>query len=384
VDSVNSLAAELMTGFAERTGLLDATRPPRRYLWTDAFAVCNFLGLAEATAIAASTELALRLMHQVHHVLGRHRPDDSRSGWLSGLSEEEGERHPTRGGLRIGKELTERGPDEPPDSELEWHRDGQYFHYLTRWMHALDRVSRHTGDPTANRWARELAQTAHAAFSYAPLPGAAKRLVWKLSIDLTRPLVSSMGLHDPLDGLLTYRQLEAHRKTAEGPGLAMEIEELARIARGREWWTDDPLGLGGLLTDAYRIAQLVRESVDDGSLAVPVLAAAVSGLDAWLRRRPLELGVEQRLAFRELGISIGLHAAVRLGTELEQHPESFGKLPAVRASLAALSTHAPLIERIESFWLEPRHQGSHSWLAHEDINAVMLATSLAPAGYLGS
>ena len=41
-------AAELMLGFAERTGIADG-RPPRRYLWTDAFAVCNFLALARAT-----------------------------------------------------------------------------------------------------------------------------------------------------------------------------------------------------------------------------------------------------------------------------------------------------------------------------------------------
>ena len=36
-------AIELMMGFAERTGLT-AARPHQRYLWTDAFAVCNFLG----------------------------------------------------------------------------------------------------------------------------------------------------------------------------------------------------------------------------------------------------------------------------------------------------------------------------------------------------
>ena len=76
----------------------------------------------------------------MHHVLGRHRDDDPRRGWISGLSEEEGERHPTRGGLRIGKPLNEREPDEPADSQLEWEQDGQYFHYLTKWMHALYRM----------------------------------------------------------------------------------------------------------------------------------------------------------------------------------------------------------------------------------------------------
>ena len=41
-------AIELMTGFAERTGL-SSERPQQRYLWTDAFAVCNFLGLSRMT-----------------------------------------------------------------------------------------------------------------------------------------------------------------------------------------------------------------------------------------------------------------------------------------------------------------------------------------------
>jgi hypothetical protein len=80
------------------------------------------------------------------HTLGRHRPADPRQGWISGLDEPEGERHPTRGGLRIGKPLPERGPRERYDPQLEWDSDGQYFHYLTQWMHALHRVSQETGD----------------------------------------------------------------------------------------------------------------------------------------------------------------------------------------------------------------------------------------------
>jgi hypothetical protein len=45
------------------------------------------------------------------------------------------------GGLRIGKPLKERGANEPIDESLEWDRDGQYFHYLTKWMHALCRAA---------------------------------------------------------------------------------------------------------------------------------------------------------------------------------------------------------------------------------------------------
>ena len=200
-------AKALMAAFAERTGLV-STRPPQRYLWTDSFAVCNYLALAGRTGEDAFVDLAVRLVDQVHQVLGRFREDDGRQGWISGLDEHEGELHPTRGGLRIGKKLPERGPDDPFDERLEWERDGQYFHYLTRWMHALDQVARATGDLRYHRWACELASTAHRAFVYgAPLSGSG-RTVWKMSTDLSRPLVTSMGQHDPLDGFVTCAQLE--------------------------------------------------------------------------------------------------------------------------------------------------------------------------------
>src|SRR5437762_3302437 len=80
------IALELMMSFAERTGLT-GDGVSRRYLWTDAFAVCNFLGLARATGEARCRELALRLVDRVHHGLGRHRSDDPRTGWISSLGE---------------------------------------------------------------------------------------------------------------------------------------------------------------------------------------------------------------------------------------------------------------------------------------------------------
>ena len=154
-----ALARELMLQFADRTGIT-GTRAPRRYLWTDAFAVCNFLGLHAVSDDGSWLDLALRLVDQVHHVLGRHRADDPRQGWISGLDDAQGELHPTIGGLRIGKPLPERSPQEHLDQRLEWERDGQYFHYLTRWMHALHRVALATGELRYARWARELASSA--------------------------------------------------------------------------------------------------------------------------------------------------------------------------------------------------------------------------------
>jgi len=39
-------------------------------------------------------------------------------------------------------------------------------------------------------------------------------------------------------------------------------------------------------------------------------------------------------------------------------------------------------EAIEAFWVRPAHRQTGMWLEHEDINDVMLATSLAPDGFL--
>jgi hypothetical protein len=85
-------AIELMTRFAERTG------DGKRYLWTDAFAVMAYLSLALATRDQQFIDIARALIDQVHGVLGRHRPDAARSGWISGRSESDGAAHPTAGG----------------------------------------------------------------------------------------------------------------------------------------------------------------------------------------------------------------------------------------------------------------------------------------------
>ena len=78
-------AARLMTAFAERTGL-DPEGPGKRYLWTDAFAVCNFVGLARGDRRGALpwARGALWSIACIDASVA-HRADDSRNGWLSGL-----------------------------------------------------------------------------------------------------------------------------------------------------------------------------------------------------------------------------------------------------------------------------------------------------------
>ena len=376
IEDANRTAAALMHGFAVRTGVVGSA-PPQRYLWTDAFAVCNFLALGEV-------DTAERLIEQVHAILGRHRDDDARKGWIGGMDEQTAIEHPTRGGLRIGKPLPERDADALVDADLEWERDGQYFHYLTRWMHALDQFARVAGQHDAGRWARELAQAAHRAFLYAPAPGAPMRMYWKMRVDLSAPLVTSMGQHDPLDGLITDLQLRAHRPggVGHGPDLDVELREMAAIVAGTNLRTDDPLGIGGLLVDAYRLAQLLRVRPGDNPLLGLVAGAAAHGLAQYLASQPFARPVGQRLAFRELGLAIGLHAVTRLWCVLERDAASLDAQPALRQALDQLVAQVPLARTLTDTWCDVERSGDPLWRAHQDINTVMLATALVPSGYI--
>ena len=382
-----STTSEIMMDFAGITGLSPSAKVQRRYLWTDSFAVCNFLGLFLQTKDERYRDLALRLVDQVHNVLGRYREDDVRSGWISGLDEESGRKHPTMGGLRIGKQMNERKPSEPFDETLEWDRDGQYYHYLTKWMHSLNRVSAVTGDLKYNRWAAELAKEAHSAFTYAPSPGRPRRMYWKMSIDLSRPLVPSMGHLDPLDGLITYSQLQAasapDSENSKETDLTAEIADMNLICRGKNWLTDDPLGIGDLLSDALKATQLaITSDFKPAGLPALMLDAALQGLAYYAGTDPLRLPADYRLAFRELGLAIGLSAVEKLKELAGDAPEYVGRLGLNRRA-DDLLRYVPLGKDIRNFWLDPANREAGSWTEHREINMVMLATSLAPSGFLG-
>jgi hypothetical protein len=374
-----------MLDFSRITGLDPVNDRPKRYLWTDAFAVCNFLELYRRTGEEKWKESATLLVDQVHHTLGRNREDDFRKGWISGLSKEEGRRHPTRGGLRIGKPMNERKPGDPYREQLEWDQDGQYYHYLTKWMHALNRMSRVTGNPEYTRWAIELAQAAHAGFTYRT-PQGTKRMYWKMSIDLSRPLVISMGQHDPLDGFVTFSELRlTARRDFKGmvfPDLRPAVGELEEMCRKMSWDTDDPLGTGGLLSDAVRITRLIQAGCpgyDD--LLESVTESALAGAASFAESGTTRMPARYRLAFRELGLSIGLHGVEKLREWMEQNLQPDRKI-FLRRLFGALEGYTPLAKTIEEFWSDSRNQGNMTWSEHREINMVMFATSLAPDTFL--
>ncbi len=242
MDRIES-AKELMLTFAQRTSIEKSSAVPVRYLWTDAFAVCNYWGLYRLEGDRRYRELAEKLIGEVHRVLGRYRVDDTRSGWLSGLDEEEGSLHPTAGGLRIGKKLPERESDAPYDEQKEWDQDGQYFHYLTKWMLALYRSYQETKKESYLIWAVELASVAYEKFSYLT-PEGVRRLYWKMRTDLSAPLVTSMGQHDALDGYIVYGLLEEGIKSAglgDRYSLNREREGLWQMLSSMQMATTDAL-----------------------------------------------------------------------------------------------------------------------------------------------
>ena len=322
------------------------------------------------------------MIYQVHSVLGRYRADAKHHGWISGLNEESGRRHPTAGGLRIGKPLRERDVTEPFDENLEWDRDGQYFHYLTKWMHALCRAAFLVGD--APRWAVELGSVAFHGFARRSGSGQVVGVYWKMSTDLSRPLVFSSGLHDALDGSITFREaLDAGAKSPDirATDLDEAIESLSVVCQQRDWTTDDPLGLGGLLFDACRLCQLIGEQQpSDARLLEEIMDACCQGLTALLAGRHLNRPLSHRLAFRELGLAIGLRALPVIAHSITT--SRVGRRPGLQRAVELLLPYEALSQEIIRIWLPYAQHQDKNWQAHRDINDVMLATALIPDLFL--
>eukprot|EP00743_Colponemidia_sp_Colp-15_P014814 GILK01017641.1.p1 GENE.GILK01017641.1~~GILK01017641.1.p1 ORF type:complete len:291 (+),score=35.53 GILK01017641.1:113-874(+) len=204
-----------------------------RYLWTDAFGVCSYISLFHVTRRSSYLDQADALIRNVHDVLGKNRAGTHRLGHAS-------EMHPTKGGLRIGKEDEEGTPD----------GDGQYFHYLTKWMFALSRMSIARSDAQYLRWAVELAQAIHPHFVYRR-ESSRPRMYWKISTDLSHPHVASEGNLDPFDGLVTYSLL---RDLSGDPSvLRDEIQDMQKIVNSKykSYSSHDPLDLGEALWLAH-------------------------------------------------------------------------------------------------------------------------------------
>ena len=134
-----------------------------------------------------------------------------------------------------------------------------------------------------------------------------------MSIDLTRPLVPSMGQHDPLDGFVTYNELQLTAEKDFGHvvqlSLVQEMADMAGICRGMRLTTDDPLGIGGLLSDASGITRMtIRGGPVYAGLLETILDSALAGLDSFTEAGPLDLRPDTALLSASLAcrsVSLG-------------------------------------------------------------------------------
>ncbi|KAG2391847.1 hypothetical protein C9374_013332 [Naegleria lovaniensis] len=261
-----------------------------RYLWTDAFAVCNFLTLFIETNQDKYLRQAKALIDEVHNVLGKDRQLQRRLGNAS-------DDHPLLGGLRIGKKYNEDHED----------GDGQYFHYLTKWMFALNRMSLITGEELYNRWAIEMAESMHDRFMNRTSPHHL-RMYWKISIDGSRPVVRSEGNLDPFDGYVTYKLLRnvhsLFHPSDKGDVLQKQIHEMERMVMKKfmNYSSYDPLDLGeSLWISSWFSSEEWSQHIQ--KVALECLE------ELWTNENYFDNtsgGRRYRLAFREFGTSLGL------------------------------------------------------------------------------
>ncbi len=286
-------------------------------MWTDAFGVCNFLGLYRRTGDGSWRRVGL--------ASGRSGPltcwgviaaMTNGSGWISGLSEEEGKRHPAIGGLRIGKKINERklcGTLRRPGgmgsgrAVLSLFDEMDACPQLREPEHGRSDLQS-MGDRTGKK--RPCRLCLHPAI----------RFKTHVLENEHRSNPSPGGLHGTARsaGWVDYLQPAPDNRTGTfpetaDPGLVSEIADMEALCSGQNWVTDDPLGIGGLLGDAYRILQrITKGGFARTDLLTDLLESSLSGLDAFTRGHLLRLPADYRLAFRELGMSIGLHAVERM------------------------------------------------------------------------
>lgn len=258
-----------------------------RYLWTDAFGVVNLLTLYKETSNPTFLELAKSLVRTVHDVLGYTRDGRSR---LPGATDEE----PLGGGLRIGK-MEEGGMD----------GDGQYHHYLTLWMFALNRLAVAAGEKGWNDLAVQLAVAIHPHFVYR---STSRRLgmVWKVSMDLKSVLVGSEGHLDGATGYVVYTLLRSTATHFDPQAMVLDKELkdyqeiMTRDGKRGLAPSSDTLDLGmGLWMCHIARSEDWAQTLGAESL---VVARRIIDPDLGVMARP----AGRRLAFREFGFCLGV------------------------------------------------------------------------------
>ncbi len=230
-----------------------------RYLWTDAHGVCNYLSLYKSLGEKKYLDAAESLVGEVYRVLGRKR------------------------GIRIGEE---------PD------RDGQHFHYLTKWMFALCQLGRIR--PEYHAKAVALVKEVHKSFVVKGVG-----VYWKMKEDLSGiyPGYGYGGL-DYYDGYTMYKLIDEVALSSEIADMRALIE-----ADYEDFSCTQDLGLGEMLW--------MTHFNPDEKWARTLYERSVATLDSmWVDLGKNKGGYfcrqpdlrKVKLAFSNFGVSVGLQS----------------------------------------------------------------------------
>ena len=225
------------------------------------------------------------------------------------------------------------------DSRVELLVLLEYFHYLTKWAFALSRMGKVKNDQRYIRWAIDLIKVVHPRFVYRDRNDQL-HMYWKMSIDLSHPAVSSEGNLDPYDGYITYRLVDALADERQLESELAEMKSMVDLKYAR-YRSSDPLDLGEALW--------ITHWYPDESWAQAITSKSLQALEELWQRGEFRDSLDQRLAFREFGTTIGVQVN----------------------------------ERASERWKDRVDEIHHLWLPHlyerdQDISPVMFCTSLRP------
>jgi len=96
-----------------------------------------------------------------------------------------------------------------------------------------------------------------------------------------------------------------------------------------------------------------------------VLDSALFGMESFTKNNQLKFPADYRLAFRELGLSIGLKSVKLLMGCIKENPDLFGWR--VQQQVESLMNYEPLADTIERFWIDDKNRKFGSWIEHQEI-----------------
>lgn len=99
-------------------------------------------------------------------------------------------------------------------------------------------------------------------------------------------MISSIAFPRYITYLQIHQRLAGQEKTILN--LEHQIREMKEICHGQDWTTTDPLGLGGLLCDVYRVLSMMIEDESikkEQDLLISLLQACDKGLHSYVNNR---------------------------------------------------------------------------------------------------